>query len=122
MNCGGEAELPSCVRTGFDWALLRYTPPAPFRHPFSHLSSAPASFIDYMFVIVQVVPMESAYPGVGDFVALHGVDHINACKPSSPTDASYVRALEFIQQRLEDARAEASDREQPMWDRVPGAN
>eukprot|EP00192_Tetraselmis_astigmatica_P009403 CAMPEP_0117661086 /NCGR_PEP_ID=MMETSP0804-20121206/7354_1 /TAXON_ID=1074897 /ORGANISM="Tetraselmis astigmatica, Strain CCMP880" /LENGTH=849 /DNA_ID=CAMNT_0005467939 /DNA_START=350 /DNA_END=2899 /DNA_ORIENTATION=+ len=49
---------------------------------------------------MEVVPMESAHPGIGDFVALHGVNHINACKPSSPLDASYTRTRDFLQEQL----------------------
>ncbi|GBG87482.1 hypothetical protein CBR_g45541 [Chara braunii] len=45
---------------------------------------------------MEVVPMESAYPGFGDVVVLEGTDHVNACKPQSRTDTAYVKTVDFL--------------------------
>lgn len=46
---------------------------------------------------VEIVPIESAYPGFGELVVLESTDHINSCKPLSRTDPSYTETLEFLQ-------------------------
>ncbi|XP_022133611.1 uncharacterized protein LOC111006140 isoform X2 [Momordica charantia] len=46
---------------------------------------------------MEIVPIESAYPGYGELVVLESTDHINSCKPLSRTDPSYTRTLEFLQ-------------------------
>ncbi|KAL3634225.1 hypothetical protein CASFOL_021279 [Castilleja foliolosa] len=46
---------------------------------------------------MEIVPMESAYPGFGELVVLDSTDHINSCKPLDRTDPSYKDALEFLQ-------------------------
>ena len=46
----------------------------------------------------EVVPLESAYPGFGEFVLLPGTDHINVCKPASRGDAAYRKTLRFLKQ------------------------
>ncbi|XP_059453972.1 uncharacterized protein LOC132184373 isoform X3 [Corylus avellana] len=46
---------------------------------------------------MEVVPIESAYPGFGELVVLESTDHINSCKPISRTDPSYKETLEFLQ-------------------------
>ncbi|GJP46331.1 hypothetical protein CLOM_g5633 [Closterium sp. NIES-68] len=45
---------------------------------------------------LEVVPLESAYPGYGAFVVLDGTDHINACKPVSTSDPAYADTLDFL--------------------------
>ncbi|XP_020591280.1 uncharacterized protein LOC110032106 [Phalaenopsis equestris] len=45
---------------------------------------------------LEIVPMESAYPGFGELVVLDGTDHINSCKPVNRTDPSYAETLEFL--------------------------
>lgn len=54
---------------------------------------------------VEVVPMESAYPGFGDLVVVERADHISICKPGSTDDPAYARAVGFIRDRLQEARA-----------------
>ncbi|KAE8653978.1 hypothetical protein F3Y22_tig00117056pilonHSYRG00609 [Hibiscus syriacus] len=45
---------------------------------------------------MEIVPIESAYPGFGELVVLDSTDHINSCKPLSRSDPSYTEALEFL--------------------------
>ncbi|KAF5444978.1 hypothetical protein F2P56_034069 [Juglans regia] len=45
---------------------------------------------------MEVVPIESAYPGFGELVVLESTDHINSCKPISRSDPSYKETLEFL--------------------------
>ncbi|XP_015885505.3 uncharacterized protein LOC107420933 isoform X2 [Ziziphus jujuba] len=46
---------------------------------------------------MEIVPIESAYPGFGELVVLDSTDHINSCKPLSRADPSYTETLEFLQ-------------------------
>ncbi|XP_042494170.1 uncharacterized protein LOC122073628 isoform X2 [Macadamia integrifolia] len=46
---------------------------------------------------MEIVPIESAYPGFGELVVLDSTDHINSCKPISRTDPSYTETLHFMQ-------------------------
>ncbi|XP_027149973.1 uncharacterized protein LOC113750198 isoform X1 [Coffea eugenioides] len=45
---------------------------------------------------MEIVPIESAYPGFGHLVVLDSTDHINSCKPLSRTDPSYKETLDFL--------------------------
>ncbi|KAK2657668.1 hypothetical protein Ddye_010720 [Dipteronia dyeriana] len=45
---------------------------------------------------MEIVPIESAYPGFGELVVLDSTDHINSCKPVSRADPSYREILEFL--------------------------
>ncbi|XP_072990041.1 uncharacterized protein [Typha latifolia] len=45
---------------------------------------------------MEIVPIESAYPGYGELVVLEATDHINSCKPVTQTDPSYAETLEFL--------------------------
>ncbi|KAG0467716.1 hypothetical protein HPP92_019296 [Vanilla planifolia] len=45
---------------------------------------------------MEIVPMESAYPGFGELVVLDSTDHVNSCKPVSRTDPSYAETLNFL--------------------------
>jgi hypothetical protein len=44
----------------------------------------------------EVVPLESAYPGVGEFHVLQTTDHINVCKPIARSDPGYTKLLSFL--------------------------
>ncbi|XP_043710813.1 uncharacterized protein LOC122659754 isoform X2 [Telopea speciosissima] len=46
---------------------------------------------------MEIVPIESAYPGFGELVVLDSSDHINSCKPVSRTDPSYTQTLHFME-------------------------
>ncbi|KAK9136072.1 hypothetical protein Syun_015402 [Stephania yunnanensis] len=46
---------------------------------------------------MEIVPIESAYPGFGELVVLESTDHINSCKPVNRTDPSYTETLNFLQ-------------------------
>ncbi|CAL5205992.1 unnamed protein product [Lathyrus oleraceus] len=46
---------------------------------------------------VEIVPIESAYPGFGELVVLESTDHINSCKPVNRLDPSYTETLKFLQ-------------------------
>ncbi|KAL6504382.1 hypothetical protein OROGR_026305 [Orobanche gracilis] len=46
---------------------------------------------------MEIVPMESAYPGFGEVIVLDSTDHVNSCKPLSRTDPSYKDSLDFLQ-------------------------
>ncbi|CAM6099282.1 unnamed protein product [Calypogeia fissa] len=46
---------------------------------------------------LEVVPIESAYPGFGELVVLPGTDHVNSCKPLDRGDPVYTKTLEFLQ-------------------------
>lgn len=54
---------------------------------------------------MEVVPIESAYPGFGDLIVLKGTDHVNACKPLNRQDVAYTKTLEFLR-KLEGASKE----------------
>ena len=41
-------------------------------------------------ISVDIVPVESSYPGFGDFYELHGIDHVNTCKPASRNSEAYL--------------------------------
>ncbi|CAI5461660.1 unnamed protein product [Closterium sp. Yama58-4] len=58
---------------------------------------------------LEVVPLESAYPGFGEFVVLDGTDHINACKPVSTSDPAYANTLNFLYQLRDAAQKKAVD-------------
>lgn len=45
---------------------------------------------------MEIVPIESAYPGFGDIVVLESTDHINSCKPVNRDDPSYTEILAFL--------------------------
>ncbi|XP_042429926.1 uncharacterized protein LOC122016621 isoform X1 [Zingiber officinale] len=45
---------------------------------------------------MEIVPIESAFPGFGELVVLDSTDHVNSCKPVSQTDPSYAKTLEFL--------------------------
>ncbi|XAR61858.1 hypothetical protein NMG60_11016394 [Bertholletia excelsa] len=45
---------------------------------------------------MEIVSIESAYPGFGELVVLESTDHINSCKPLSRNDPSYRETLEFL--------------------------
>ncbi|KAL5558586.1 hypothetical protein UlMin_034797 [Ulmus minor] len=45
---------------------------------------------------MEIVPIESAYPGFGELVVLESTDHINSCKPLGRTDPSYTETLELL--------------------------
>lgn len=47
-------------------------------------------------VRMEIVPIESAYPGFGELIVLDATDHINSCKPVNPTDPSYAETLDFL--------------------------
>ncbi|XP_061350215.1 uncharacterized protein LOC133295401 isoform X2 [Gastrolobium bilobum] len=46
---------------------------------------------------MEIVAIESAYPGFGKLVVLESTDHINSCKPVSRSDPSYTETLKFLQ-------------------------
>ncbi|KAJ8772860.1 hypothetical protein K2173_028037 [Erythroxylum novogranatense] len=48
-------------------------------------------------VRMEIVPIESAYPGYGELVVLESTDHVNSCKPVSRSDPSYTKTLDFLQ-------------------------
>uniref|UniRef100_A0A1D1ZP86 Uncharacterized protein n=1 Tax=Auxenochlorella protothecoides TaxID=3075 RepID=A0A1D1ZP86_AUXPR len=48
------------------------------------------------YIKTLVVPLESAYPGYGEFFVLPSHDHISACKPTDRSDAAYAKALDFL--------------------------
>lgn len=45
---------------------------------------------------LEIVPIESAYPGFGELVVLESTDHINSCKPVNRDDPSYTEILNFL--------------------------
>ncbi|CAM8998616.1 unnamed protein product [Rhodiola kirilowii] len=45
---------------------------------------------------MEIVPIESAYPGFGELIVLESTDHINSCKPLSRSDPSYTETLNFL--------------------------
>ncbi|GAA0165603.1 hydrolase [Lithospermum erythrorhizon] len=53
---------------------------------------------------MEIVPLESGYPGFGELVVLESTDHVNICKPLSRTDPSYRETLEFLQKLKEHYR------------------
>lgn len=64
------------------------------------------------------MPFESAYPGFGECVVLHGVNHINVCKPGSRQDPSYAKTTQLLQRAAEKARAA----QQPQQGRQGGGD
>ncbi|XP_062216625.1 uncharacterized protein LOC133916796 isoform X2 [Phragmites australis] len=49
---------------------------------------------------MEIVPIESAYPGYGELVVLPSTDHINSCKPVNKNDPSYAETLGFLEKNL----------------------
>ncbi|XP_066384007.1 uncharacterized protein [Miscanthus floridulus] len=49
---------------------------------------------------MEIVPIESAYPGFGDLVVLPSTDHINSCKPVNKNDPSYAETLAFLEKNF----------------------
>uniref|UniRef100_A0A0E0K9T1 GPI inositol-deacylase n=1 Tax=Oryza punctata TaxID=4537 RepID=A0A0E0K9T1_ORYPU len=49
---------------------------------------------------MEIVPIESAYPGFGELVVLPSTDHINSCKPVNKNDPSYADTLAFLEKIL----------------------
>lgn len=49
---------------------------------------------------MEIVPIESAYPGYGELVVLASTDHINSCKPVNKNDPSYADTLAFLEKIL----------------------
>ncbi|XP_021666471.2 uncharacterized protein LOC110654698 isoform X1 [Hevea brasiliensis] len=45
---------------------------------------------------MEIVSIESAYPGFGELVVLESTDHINSCKPINRNDPSYKETLQFL--------------------------
>ncbi|XP_047316374.1 uncharacterized protein LOC124920028 [Impatiens glandulifera] len=45
---------------------------------------------------MEIVAIESAYPGFGQLVVLDSTDHVNSCKPLSRSDPSYAETLDFL--------------------------
>ncbi|OUZ99824.1 GPI inositol-deacylase PGAP1-like [Macleaya cordata] len=45
---------------------------------------------------MEIVPLESAYPGYGELVVLESTDHINSCKPVNRSDPSYKEILDLL--------------------------
>ncbi|XP_030540046.1 uncharacterized protein LOC115747867 isoform X2 [Rhodamnia argentea] len=45
---------------------------------------------------MEIVSIESAYPGFGELVVLESTDHINSCKPVNRSDPSYTETLDFL--------------------------
>lgn len=57
---------------------------------------------------MEVVPIESAYPGFGELVVLDGTDHVNSCKPLSRDDTAYTQTLHFLQKLVKLVQKSAS--------------
>ncbi|KAF8718137.1 hypothetical protein HU200_025624 [Digitaria exilis] len=49
---------------------------------------------------MEIVPIESAYPGFGELVVLPSTDHINSCKPVNKNDPSYAETLAFMEKNF----------------------
>ncbi|CAL4912957.1 unnamed protein product [Urochloa decumbens] len=49
---------------------------------------------------MEIVPIESAYPGFGELVVLASTDHINSCKPVNKNDPSYAETLAFLEKNF----------------------
>ncbi|XP_062210135.1 uncharacterized protein LOC133911760 isoform X2 [Phragmites australis] len=49
---------------------------------------------------MEIVPIESAYPGYGELVVLPSTDHINSCKPVNKNDPSYAETLGFLEKNF----------------------
>ncbi|ERN04909.1 uncharacterized protein LOC18433074 isoform X2 [Amborella trichopoda] len=54
---------------------------------------------------MEIVPIESAYPGFGELVVLEATDHINSCKPVNRSDPSYKETLDFLQKLRDKAKS-----------------
>jgi hypothetical protein len=61
-------------------------------------------------VSALVVPLESAYPGYGEFAVLAEHDHISVCKPTDKTDPAYALVAAFLRERASAAAAAAAAR------------
>ncbi|CAD5186419.1 unnamed protein product [Musa acuminata subsp. malaccensis] len=58
---------------------------------------------------MEIVPIESAYPGFGELVVLDATDHVNSCKPVNQTDPSYAKTLEFLKRLKSRLSSEESE-------------
>eukprot|EP00250_Pteridium_aquilinum_P020076 c24692_g1_i1 orf=82-3981(+) len=54
---------------------------------------------------MEVVPIESAYPGFGELVVLDGTDHVNSCKPFNRDDIAYTQTLQLLQKIFRSAKS-----------------
>ncbi|KAM0060716.1 putative armadillo-like helical, alpha/Beta hydrolase [Helianthus debilis subsp. tardiflorus] len=45
---------------------------------------------------LEIVPIESSYPGYGKLVVLESTDHVNSCKPITKSDPSYSETLHLL--------------------------
>ncbi|XP_023737898.1 uncharacterized protein LOC111885890 [Lactuca sativa] len=45
---------------------------------------------------LEIVPIESSFPGYGKLVVLESTDHVNSCKPISKSDPSYCETLRLL--------------------------
>ncbi|KAL4583596.1 hypothetical protein LXL04_008174 [Taraxacum kok-saghyz] len=45
---------------------------------------------------LEIVPIESSFPGYGKLVVLESTDHVNSCKPISRSDPSYSETLRLL--------------------------
>ncbi|KAI3522115.1 hypothetical protein L1887_11594 [Cichorium endivia] len=45
---------------------------------------------------LEIVPIESSFPGYGKLVVLESTDHVNSCKPISRSDPSYSETLHLL--------------------------
>ena len=47
-------------------------------------------------ISVDIVPVDSSYPGFGEFYQLKGIDHVNTCKPASRSSEAYVHLKRML--------------------------
>ncbi|KAI7746929.1 hypothetical protein M8C21_020658 [Ambrosia artemisiifolia] len=57
---------------------------------------------------LEIVPIESSYPGYGKLVVLESTDHVNSCKPISKSDPSYSETLHLLRNLRESIHKKSS--------------
>eukprot|EP00854_Cymbomonas_tetramitiformis_P014719 gene14719-17394_t len=57
---------------------------------------------------VDIVPMESSYPGFGEYVILPHTDHVTTCKPRDKDDPAYRKTRDFARRILNELDQEAA--------------
>lgn len=75
----------------------------------------------FKYVSAPVVPLESAYPGYGEFVVLPLHDHVSVCKPTGVTDPAFSVLEKYLVDRAAEAMQADADRRNAASDHMEAA-
>lgn len=78
----------------------------------SLVETEPLNLRDYMavgrYLTMDIVKIQSAYPGFGEFAVLEAYDHVNIVKPAVRAESAYKACAHFARERLKEAEADAN--------------